>query len=91
MTINIICLLVVFINLCIFGRIVKDSIIVAYKNNKDLAELKYTDDLKIYFDDEEYGYQYLLNDKGIKYTKVEMDNQKNFEYKFSWRLEVKRK
>ncbi len=87
---DVLCLLVLFINLCFFLKVVKDNIISAHNNNRDLAEMKYIEDLKIHFADEEYGYQYLLNDKGINYTKVEIDNQENFEYKFSWRLEVKK-
>ena len=87
---DVLCLLVLFINLCFFLKVVKDNIISAHNNNRDLAEMKYIEDLKIHFADEEYGYQYLLNDKGINYTKVEIDNQDNFEYKLSWRLEVKK-
>ena len=87
---NIICLLVVFINVCAFGKVLKDEFFIAINNNKDLVDMKYTDNLQIHFDPEEYGYEYVLKDKGIEYTKTELDDMKNFEYKFEYRLEVRK-
>ena len=81
------------------GAILLNTLIFAYTNytlvrsfvqiEKDLQVLKEMDNPKLRLTTSDlYGYLYTLNDKGIKYQRVEELDEKTKRFMYSWRLEV---
>ena len=59
--------------------------------NKDIEEMRYTDDLKLSIVNKDvYGYYYNLNDENINYEIKKEINEEDKIYKYNWRIVVEK-
>ncbi len=87
---NYIPLLILVINIIPFLYVTEETYRVFNDIDRDLAEMRSTEDLTIEIIPDHYGYQYVLRDKGIKYKLVSEIPEEEKLYKYFWRIRVKK-